>query len=219
MSEKKAKKQSLFTRLLVENPVFGLYLGICSALAITTNINNAIGMGIAVTIVLTLSNILVSSIRNLTPADIHIPVYIVIIATLVTIVGMIIQAYTPSLYSALGAFIDLIVVNCIILGRAEAFASMNPIGPSILDGLTMGCSYTLSILTMSFFRQILGTGILSLSNPFTNAEIFSIRLIPEGFELPFFKEQFGAFITFACLAAAVSAFKANVEKKEKSAEL
>ena len=219
MSEKKAKKQSLFTRLLVENPVFGLYLGICSALAITTNINNAIGMGIAVTIVLTLSNILVSSIRNLTPADIHIPVYIVIIATLVTIVGMIIQAYTPSLYSALGAFIDLIVVNCIILGRAEAFASMNPIGPSILDGLTMGCSYTLSILTMSFFRQILGTGALSLSNPFTNAEVFSIRLIPEGFELPFFKEQFGAFITFACLAAAVSAFKANVEKKEKSAEL
>ena len=219
MSEKKAKKQSLFTRLLVENPVFGLYLGICSALAITTNINNAIGMGIAVTIVLTLSNILVSSIRNLTPADIHIPVYIVIIATLVTIVGMIIQAYTPSLYSALGAFIDLIVVNCIILGRAEAFASMNPIGPSILDGLTMGCSYTLSILTMSFFRQILGTGALSLSNPFTNAEVFSIRLIPEGFELPFFKEQFGAFITFACLAAAVSSFKANVEKKEKSAEL
>ncbi|MDO4414230.1 MAG: electron transport complex subunit RsxE [Erysipelotrichaceae bacterium] len=219
MSEKKEKKQSLFTRLLVENPVFGLYLGICSALAITTNINNAIGMGIAVTIVLTLSNILVSSIRNLTPNDIHIPVYIVIIATLVTIVGMVIQAYTPSLYSALGAFIDLIVVNCIILGRAEAFASMNPIGPSILDGLTMGFSYTLSILTMSFFRQILGTGVLSLSNPFTNAEIFSLRLIPEGFELPFFKEQFGAFITFACLAAAVSAYKTHVENKEKSAEL
>lgn len=219
MSEKKEKKQSLFTRLLVENPVFGLYLGICSALAITTNINNAIGMGIAVTIVLTLSNILVSSIRNLTPNDIHIPVYIVIIATLVTIVGMVIQAYTPSLYSALGAFIDLIVVNCIILGRAEAFASMNPIGPSILDGLTMGFSYTLSILAMSFFRQILGTGVLSLSNPFTNAEIFSLRLIPEGFELPFFKEQFGAFITFACLAAAVSAYKTHVENKEKSAEL
>ena len=219
MSEKKEKKQSLFTRLVVENPVFGLYLGICSALAITTNINNAIGMGIAVTIVLTLSNILVSSIRNLTPNDIHIPVYIVIIATLVTIVGMVIQAYTPSLYSALGAFIDLIVVNCIILGRAEAFASMNPIGPSILDGLTMGFSYTLSILTMSFFRQILGTGVLSLSNPFTNAEIFSLRLIPEGFELPFFKEQFGAFITFACLAAAVSAYKTHVENKEKSAEL
>lgn len=219
MSEKKVKKQSLFTRLLVENPVFGLYLGICSALAITTNINNAIGMGIAVTIVLTLSNILVSSIRNLTPNDIHIPVYIVIIATLVTIVGMVIQAYTPSLYSALGAFIDLIVVNCIILGRAEAFASMNPIGPSILDGLTMGFSYTLSILAMSFFRQILGTGVLSLSNPFTNTEIFSLRLIPEGFELPFFKEQFGAFITFACLAAAVSAYKTHVENKEKSAEL
>lgn len=220
MSEKKEKKNGgLLKRLLVENPVFGLYLGICSALAITTNINNAIGMGLAVTVVLTLSNILVSLIRNATPDDIHIPVYIVIIATLVTIVGMLIQAYTPSLYTALGAFIDLIVVNCIILGRAEAFASMNPVGPSILDGLTMGCSYTLSILAMSFCRQILGTGMLSLSNPFTNAEIFSIRLIPEGFELPFFKEQFGAFITFACLAAAVSAYKTRVEEKEKSAQL
>lgn len=214
MSEKK-EKNGLLNRLLIENPVFGLYLGICSSLAITTNINNAIGMGIAVTVVLVLSNILVSAVRNLTPDDIHIPVYIVIIATLVTIVGMVIQAYTPSLYSALGAFIDLIVVNCIILGRAEAFASMNPIGPSIADGVSMGISYTLSILAMSLVRQILGTGVLSLSNPFTNAEIFSLRLIPEGFELTFFKEQFGAFITFACLAAAVSAYKNHVENASK----
>ena len=215
MSEKKEKSGGLLNRLLVENPVFGLYLGICSSLAITTNINNAIGMGVAVTVVLTLSNILVSAVRNATPDDIHIPVYIVIIATLVTIVGMLIQAYTPSLYSALGAFIDLIVVNCIILGRAEAFASMNPIGPSVADGLSMGLSYTLSIMAMSFIRQLLGTGTLSLSNPFTNAEIFSLRLIPEGFELPFFKEQFGAFITFACLAAAVAAYKNHLEDASK----
>ena len=219
MSEKKEKKNGLFIRLLIENPVFGLYLGICSALAITTNINNAIGMGLAVTVVLTLSNILVSLIRNMTPADIHIPVYIVIIATLVTIVGMLIQAYTPSLYTALGAFIDLIVVNCIILGRAEAFASMNPVVPSIFDGLTMGASYTLSILAMSFVRQILGTGMISWTNPFTNAEVFAIRLIPEGFELPFFKEQFGAFITFACLATAISVLKTRAEEKEERAKL
>lgn len=219
MSEKKEKKNGLFIRLLIENPVFGLYLGICSALAITTNINNAIGMGLAVTVVLTLSNILVSLIRNMTPSDIHIPVYIVIIATLVTIVGMLIQAYTPSLYTALGAFIDLIVVNCIILGRAEAFASMNPVVPSIFDGLTMGASYTLSILAMSFVRQILGTGVISWSNPFTNAEVFAIRLIPEGFELPFFTEQFGAFITFACLAAAISVLKTRAEEKEERAKL
>lgn len=217
MSETKVK-DSFFTRLLTENPVFGLYLGICSTLAITTNINNAIGMGIAVTVVLTLSNILVSAVRNITPDDIHIPVYIVIIATLVTIVGMVIQAYTPSLYQALGAFIDLIVVNCIILGRAEAFASMNPIGPSARDGLSMGFSYTLSLLAMSLIRQVLGTGILSLSNPFTNTEIFSLRLIPQGFEIPMFTSQVGAFLTFACLAAGIAAYKNHLDNAAKEAK-
>ena len=217
MSETKVK-DNFFTRLLTDNPVFGLYLGICSTLAITTNINNAIGMGVAVTVVLTLSNILVSAVRNITPDDIHIPVYIVIIATLVTIVGMVMQAYTPGLYSALGAFIDLIVVNCIILGRAEAFASMNPIGPSAKDGLSMGLSYTLSLLAMSLIRQLFGTGIISLSNPFTNVEIFSVRLIPEGFEIPMFTSQVGAFLTFACLAAAISAYKNHQSEKAKEAK-
>ncbi len=211
-------KENFFTRLLTDNPVFGLYLGICSTLAITTNLNNAIGMGVAVTVVLTLSNILVSAVRNITPDDIHIPVYIVIIATLVTIVGMVMQAYTPALYSALGAFIDLIVVNCIILGRAEAFASMNPIGPSARDGLSMGLSYTLSLLAMSLIRQLFGTGIISLSNPFTNAEIFAVRLIPEGFEIPMFTSQVGAFLTFACFAAAISAYKNHLSEKAKEAK-
>ena len=215
MSETKPK-ENFFTRLLTDNPVFGLYLGICSTLAITTNINNAIGMGVAVTVVLTLSNILVSAVRDITPDDIHIPVYIVIIATLVTIVGMLIQAYTPSLYQALGAFIDLIVVNCIILGRAEAFASMNQIGPSAKDGLLMGFSYTVSLLAMSLVRQILGTGILSFSNPFTNKEVFALRLIPKGFEIPMFSSQVGAFLTFACLAAAIAAYKNSLAAKEKA---
>lgn len=210
------RKENFFTRLLTDNPVFGLYLGICSTLAITTNINNAIGMGVAVTVVLTLSNILVSAVRDITPDDIHIPVYIVIIATLVTIVGMLMQAFTPSLYSALGAFIDLIVVNCIILGRAEAFASMNPIGPSAKDGLLMGISYTVSLIAMSLVRQILGTGILSFSNPFTNQEIFALRLIPKGFEIPMFSSQVGAFLTFACLAAAIAAYKNSLAAKEKA---
>ena len=210
------RKENFFTRLLTDNPVFGLYLGICSTLAITTNINNAIGMGVAVTVVLTLSNILVSAVRDITPDDIHIPVYIVIIATLVTIVGMLMQAFTPSLYSALGAFIDLIVVNCIILGRAEAFASMNPIGPSAKDGLLMGISYTVSLIAMSLVRQILGTGILSFSNPFTNPAIFALRLIPKGFEIPMFSSQVGAFLTFACLAAAIAAYKNSLAAKEKA---
>ena len=211
MSKNKEKKNGLGTSLILENPVFGLYLGICSALAISTTINNAIGMGVAVTIVLILSNILVSLVRNITPNDIHIPVYIVIIATLVTIVEMLMHAYTPSLYAALGEFIALIVVNCIILGRAEAFASMNPVGASAKDGLMMGLSYTLSLFVMSFIRQLLGTGIISLNNPFNNVELFSLRLIPEGFELPFMTNQTGAFLTFACLAAAVAAFKNKAE--------
>ncbi len=216
MSEKnEEKKLSFFSKMLVENPVFGLYLGICSTLAITTTINNALGMGVAVIFVLVLSNILVSAVRNITPEDIHIPVYIVIIASLVTITGMLIQAFTPSLYSALGAFIDLIVVNCIILGRAEAFASKNTIAASAKDGLSMGFSYTLGLLAMSLIRQILGTGMLSLNNPFSNAEIFAIRLIPEGFEIPLFTTQMGAFLTFACIAAAISAYKNALENPSK----
>ena len=121
MSEKKTKN-SFGSELILNNPVFGLYLGICSTLAISTNISNAIGMGIAVICVLTVSNIVISLIAPITPDEIHIPVYIVVIATLVTIVSMLMHAYTPTLFSALGAFLDLIVVNCIILGRAEAYA-------------------------------------------------------------------------------------------------
>lgn len=211
MSESNERKIGFFSKLLTQNPVFGLYLGICSALAITTSINNALGMGAAVIFVLVLSNILVSCVRNITPDDIHIPVYIVIIATLVTIAGMLIQAFTPGLYAALGAFIDLIVVNCIILGRAEAFASKNSVGAAAKDGLMMGISYTLGIFTMSFIRQILGTGMLSLDNPFTNAQIFAVRLLPEGFEIPLFTTPPGAFLTFACIAAAIAAYKNYLE--------
>ncbi len=211
MSEK--KKTSFFDKLLTQNPVFGLYLGICSTLAITTNINNALGMGVAVTVVLVLSNILVSCVRNITPDDIHIPVYIVIIATLVTVVEMFMQAYTTDLYAALGAFIDLIVVNCIILGRAEAFASKNPVGKSAGDGLMMGVSYTCSLFAMSLIRQILGTGALTLSNPFTNATIFSLQILPAGFEIGLFTSQTGAFFTFALLAAAIAMYKESKNRK------
>ena len=215
MSENKEKKLGFGSQLIIENPVFGLYLGICSTLAISTNINNAIGMGIAVTTVLILSNILVSSVRNITPDDIHIPVYIVIIATLVTIVEMTMQAFTPDLYGALGEFIALIVVNCIILGRAEAYASLNPVGASAKDGLMMGISYTVSLFVMSLIRQILGTGVLSLSNPLTGAEIFAVRLIPESFVLSFMTTQTGAFLTFAVLAAACAAYKNKVTADDK----
>lgn len=195
-----------------------MYLGICSTLAITTTLNNAIGMGIAVIVVLTISNIVISLIAPLTPDEIHIPVYIVVIATLVTVVGMLMQAFTPELYSTLGTFIDLIVVNCIILGRAEAFACSNSVSDSARDGIMMGLSYTFSLLAMSLIRQVLGTGLLEFSNPATNQTIFSLRLIPAGFEIPVFTTQTGAFLTFALLAAGVAAIKNNDEKKAAEAE-
>lgn len=214
MSEKKTKN-SFGSELILNNPVFGLYLGICSTLAISTNISNAIGMGIAVICVLTVSNIVISLIAPITPDEIHIPVYIVVIATLVTIVSMLMHAYTPTLFSALGAFLDLIVVNCIILGRAEAYACNHNVAESAMDGLKMGISYTLSLLAMSFIRQLLGTGCMSFTNPLTSAEVFNVRLIPAGFEIPVFTTQTGAFMTFAVLAALVTAYKNNISEKEK----
>ena len=217
MSESK-KKRGFWSEMIYNNPVFGLYLGICSTLAITTTLNNAIGMGIAVIVVLTISNIVISLIAPLTPDEIHIPVYIVVIATLVTVVGMLMQAFTPELYSTLGTFIDLIVVNCIILGRAEAYACSHSVSDSARDGIMMGLSYTFSLLAMSLIRQVLGTGLLEFSNPATNQTIFSLRLIPAGFEIPVFTTQTGAFLTFALLAAGVAAIKNNDEKKAAEAE-
>ena len=215
MSENKEKKPGFVSKMITDNPVFGLYLGICSTLAISTTVNNAIGMGVGVTFVLVLSNVIVSLIAKITPDDIHIPVYIVVIATLVSILEMFMHAYTPALYTALGAFLSLIVVNCIILGRAEAFACTHTPLESAKDGIQMGAAYTCSLLVMSLIRQLLGTGVFSLSNPFTNAVICNIRIIPAGFEIPVMTAETGAFFTFACLAAAVAMYKDSMNKPVK----
>ncbi len=204
--------------LLKENPVFGLYLGICSTLAITTNLNNALGMGVSVIAILTVSNMIISMIRNITPDEIRIPVYIVVIATLVKAVELLIKAFAPAIDQALGVFIPLIVVNCIILGRAEAFASKNGIVASALDGLNMGVAYTLSLVAMSLIRQILATGIVDFTNPFTNVEVFSINLIPSQYIIPIFSGPIGAFLTFALLAAGVSAIRNHEPKSLKEAK-
>jgi Na+-translocating ferredoxin:NAD+ oxidoreductase subunit E len=204
--------------LLKENPVFGLYLGICSVLAVTIDLNNAIGMGVSVIIVLTVSNIVISLIRKVTPEEIRIPVYIVVIATLVKAVELLIRAYAPSLDAALGVFIPLIVVNCIILGRAEAFASKNGVLASAVDGLNMGVAYTLSLIAMSFVRQLLSTGSLNLINPFNDITIFDVRLLPAQFTIPMFGSPIGAFLTFALLAAAIQMIRNNEDKKVKEAK-
>ena len=194
--------------LIKDNPVFSLYLGICSTLSITTTVNNAIGMGAAVIMVLILSNVIISCIRKITPDEIRIPVYIVIIASLVTIIQMLIQAFAPSLNESLGVFIPLIVVNCIILGRAEAFASKNNVLDSAIDGLGMGLGYTLAVVVMSFLRELLATGGCTITNPFNVSQVlFSFSIIPEEYTISMFGSSVGAFVTFAILAAVVALMK------------
>lgn len=213
------RKENFTAGFIRENPVFMLYLGLCSTLAITTTLNNALGMGVAVIIVLIMSNVIISLLRKITPAEIRIPVYIVVIATLVKVIQMLIKAYAASLDDALGVFIPLIVVNCIILGRAEAFASKNGIVDSALDGLGMGLGYTVSIIVMALIRQVLATGILSLENPFDVTQtIFSFRIIPDDFVISMFNQPIGAFITFALLAGGLAAYKNKQDDKAKALE-
>ena len=148
--------------LFKENPTFCLVLGLCPTLAVSTSLDNAIGMGAAATFVLLCSNIIISAIRNKTPDKIRIPIFIVVIASFVTIASLFMQAYLPALNKSLGIYVPLIVVNCIILGRAEAFASKNNIVKSALDGLGMGIGFTLALSLISIIRELLGTGSLKL---------------------------------------------------------
>ena len=200
---------------LRENPVFGLYLGICSVLAVSTTINNAIGMGVCVIITLLFSNILIALMRDIIPNDIRIPVYIVIIASLVTVVEMLVNAFSPALAESLGTFISLIVVNCIILGRAEAFASKNTVLDSILDAIGMGLGYTVGLFVMAAIRQIIGTGGLEFVNPFNAAHvIFSFNIIPQDYTISLLTSAPGAFLTFGILAGLLATY--NGKKAEKA---
>ena len=210
------RKQNFINGFIKENPVFGLYLGLCSALAISTTIDNAIGMGLCVTLVLIFSNVIISAMRKITPSEIRIPVYIVVIATLVTCAEMLIHAFMPSLFTSLGVFISLIVVNCIILGRAEAFASKNGVVDAALDGLGMGLGYTFSLLLISVVRELLATASLTLSNPFTSDIIFQINLTSlEAYKISLFSTPAGAFLTFAAFSAVFAMIKIKSEAKEK----
>jgi Na+-translocating ferredoxin:NAD+ oxidoreductase subunit E len=148
--------------IIISNPVFVLALGLCPALAISISIDNALGMSMGVAIVLLGSNVMVSAIRKIIPNTVRIPVFIIIIASFVTIIDLLFQAYFPPLHESLGIFLPLIVVNCIVLGRSEAFASKNSIFHSIADALGIAIGFMLALLLVSFFRQILGTGTLTL---------------------------------------------------------
>ncbi|MEL7647026.1 MAG: electron transport complex subunit E [Sedimentibacter sp.] len=180
--------------LLKENPIFVQLLGMCSALAITTSAFNGIGMGVAVTVVLIGSNVVISLLRKVIPDEVRIPAFIIVIATFVTIIDLFMHAYTFELYKALGVFIPLIVVNCIILGRAESFASKNGIVDSALDGLGMGLGYTFAITLLSSIREFLGNGT-----------IFGAQIMGESFEpMMIMVQPPGAFIALGLLIGLVN---------------
>ncbi|HQK36399.1 MAG TPA: electron transport complex subunit E [Bacteroidales bacterium] len=191
-------KLSYFTNgLLKENPTFVMVLGTCPTLAVTTSAFNGIGMGLATTFVLTSSNLLISLLRNLIPDKVRIPSFIVIIATFVTIVDLVMKAFLPDLYQALGIFIPLIVVNCIIMGRAEAFVQKNTPLPAILDGLGMGTGFTVALTLLASIREILGNG-----------SIFNVRLVSESAStILIFILAPGAFITYGYMVALVNIIK------------
>ena len=214
--EKGYTKKNFLKGIVIENPLFVSILGTCPALATTKSLEAAIGMGILFTIVLVCSSLLVSILRKLIPEEIKTPAYIVIIATFVTIVKMLTNAFLPELYSTLGVFISLIVVNCIVLGRAEAYASKNNVFDSFIDALGMGVGYTLAILAMAFFRELLGTGGFTIGEIFTFVGgKYTLQIIPVGYEISMFQNPAGAFIVFG-LILAVLAFINNRKAELKS---
>jgi Na+-translocating ferredoxin:NAD+ oxidoreductase subunit E len=176
--------------IIRENPVLRLMIGLCPVLAVSNNAINALGMSIAVAFVLIGSNFVVALIRKATPDEIRIPIFIIIISTFVTICDYVMQAYTPALYQALGVFVPLIVVNCIILGRAEAFAYKNPVLNSVLDGVGMSLGFTLALVTIGVIREVLGAGSLFGFALFDERIAATIMILPPG-----------AFITIGCIMA------------------
>ena len=215
--EKGFTKKNFLKGIIQENPLLVSILGTCPALATTKTVEAAIGMGILFTIVLICSSVLVSLLRKLITEEIRTPAYIVIIATFVTMVKMLTNAFLPDLYSTLGVFISLIVVNCIVLGRAEAYASKNTVFDSFIDALGMGVGYTLALILMAFFRELLGTGAFTFGKIFTFIPLTKLQIIPKGYEISIFQNPAGAFIIFA-LILAVIAFINNRKQELKTAK-
>lgn len=200
------KQLQIFTNgFLKENPLLVLNIGLCSSLGVTTSIFNGLGMGISMTFVLLMSELVISVFRKCIPNAIRLPIFIIIIAAFTTIVQFVLQAYVESLYDALGVFLPLIVVNCIIMGRVESFASKNNVGNSILDALGMGIGYTCVLVVISLVREFFGGGTLMAGTS------VKLELIPEAYRIGILNSAPGGFIVFGLLGAAVQALK---NKKE-----
>lgn len=191
-------KKQLKEGLLTKNPVLVQLLGMCSTMAITTTLFNGLGMGLSVTIILICSNVLISLLRKVIPGSIRIAAYVVIIAGFVTMVDLLLQAFLPDLSNSLGVFIPLIVVNCIILGRAEAFASKHGVLASAVDGLTQGLGYTAALVIMCLVREFLGSGTFG-AGLLNGGQ--GIRILPEQYPAMLLILPFGGFLTLGCLIA------------------
>ena len=212
--------------LLTKNPVLVQLLGMCSTMAITTSMFNGIGMGLSVLIILTCCNIVISALRKVIPNDIRIAIYVVVIAGFVTVVDLMLQAYIPALASALGVFIPLIVVNCIIIGRAESFAAKNGIAASALDGIFQGIGYTIVLVAMCVIREFLGQGtfgggFIDVANGFRitlDGTGGGIQIMPAQYGALAMILPFGGFLTLGCLIAAVQYFMRKSEEKKAKKE-
>ena len=197
--------ERLMNGLVKENPTFVLMLGMCPTLAVTTSAINGIGMGLSTTAVLIMSNMMISMLRKIIPDSVRMPAFIVIVASFVTIVDFLMEGFVPSLYDSLGLYIPLIVVNCIILGSAESYASKNPVIPSIFDGIGMGLGFTVGLTSIGIARELIGSG-----------KIFNMQILPDSYE-PFtiFILAPGAFFVLACLVALQNKVKNNLARKGK----
>jgi Na+-translocating ferredoxin:NAD+ oxidoreductase subunit E len=188
--------KTMMNGIIKENPIFTLLLGMCPTLGVTSSASNGLGMGLATTFVLVMANLVVSLVKDFIPDKVRIPAFIVIIATFVTIVEMTMQAYLPGLFASLGLFIPLIVVNCIVLGRAEAFASKNGPVSSVFDGLGMGLGFSLALTVLGSVREFLGSG-----------KVFSLSIYPEDYGMLVFVLAPGAFIALGFLIAVINKLK------------
>lgn len=207
-----ARKQ-LMDGLFYQNPVTVQLLGMCSTMAITTTLFNGLGMGVSVLVILTLANIIIAALRKIIPNNIRIACFIVVIAGFVTIVDLMLQAFVPALSASLGLFIPLIVVNCIILGRAESFAYKNGIGASAMDGIFQGLGYTMILVIMCVVREFLGNGTILGGLSFIN-DSNGIRILPEGVGALGISLPVGGFLVLACLIAFMQWALARSEKKK-----
>lgn len=195
--------ERIYNGLVKENPTFVLMLGMCPTLAVTTSAINGIGMGLSTTAVLIMSNMLISILRKIIPDSVRMPAFIVVVASFVTIVDFLLEGFVPDLYSSLGLYIPLIVVNCIILGRAESYASKNPVLPSIFDGVGMGLGFTVGLTSIGIVRELIGAG-----------QIFGFQVMPDSYEpLTIFILAPGAFFVLACLEALQNKVKKSMARK------